>query len=295
VIELRPPRREDAAAISEIGESFGHSDETAQDIDAWFDNPGINMEQDARVAVRDGEIVGYGDVGDRSGDGKLLWIDVRAHVEALAPILDFAEGKARQLAKPGGKAKAWSPEQNAEWRALLEARAFVFSSFSRRMRISLDGDLPEPCWPTGITVRTYRRDEDEQAVYDAHQEAFSEEPDFEKDPFDEWVHWSYREPFHPKLWFLALDGDEIAGVALCRPERGGDMSLGWVNILGVRKPWRRRGLGLALLQHAFREFRVHGKTEAGLGVDGRNEDALALYSRAGMRVERSFLWYEKEL
>ena len=295
MIDLRPPRREDAAAISEVGKRFGLSDETAHDIEAWFDNPAMNIEQDARVAMRDGQIVGYGDVGDRSGDGKLLWIDVRADTVALAPILDFAERRAQELAKPGGKAKVWSPEHNTGWRALLEARGFGFPSFSRRMRIALGGDLPRPRWPEGVTVRTYRRDEDEKVVYDAHQEAFSEERDFEKDPFDEWVHWSYREPFDPELWFLALDGGEIAGIALCRPERGGDLSLGWVNILAVRKPWRRRGLGMALLQHAFRELRARGKTEAGLGVDGRNEEALALYTRAGMRVERSFVWYERQL
>ena len=62
------------------------------------------------------------------------------------------------------------------WRSLLESRGFVFDSFSRRMRIALDRELPAPAWPDGITVRTYRREEDEKAVYDAHQEAFSEEP-----------------------------------------------------------------------------------------------------------------------
>ena len=176
-----------------------------------------------------------------------------------------------------------------------ESRGFVFDSFSRRMRIALDRELPAPEWPDGITVCTYRREEDEKAVYDAHQEAFSEESDFEKDPYDEWIHWSYREPFDPALWFIATDGDEIAGIALCRPERGGDFNVGWVNILGVRKPWRRRGLGKALLEHAFREFRARGKTRAGLGVDGRNEEALALYGRAGMEVERSFTRYERPL
>ena len=130
MIELRPPRREDAAAISEAGKRFGLSDETAQDIESWFDNPRMNMADDARVAVQDRQIVGYCDVGDRSGDGKLLWIDVRADAEALEPILAFAEGRARELAKPGGKAKAWSPEHNMEWRALLQARGFGGPSFS---------------------------------------------------------------------------------------------------------------------------------------------------------------------
>lgn len=294
-MELRAPRREDAAAVSDAGIRFGLSDETARDIEAWFDNPVMNMDEDALVAVRDGAIVGYVDVGDRSGDGKILWIDVRADDEALSVLLDFAERRAREKGAEGGKAKAWSPEHNTVWRSLLESRGFVFDSFSRRMRIALDRELPAPEWPDGITVRTYRREEDEKAVYDAHQEAFSEESDFEKDPYDEWIHWSYREPFDPALWFIATDGDEIAGIALCRPERGGDFNVGWVNILGVRKPWRRRGLGKALLEHAFREFRARGKTRAGLGVDGRNEEALALYGRAGMEVERSFMWYERPL
>jgi mycothiol synthase len=61
----------------------------------------------------------------------------------------------------------------------------------------------------------------------------------------------------------------------------------------VRKPWRRRGLAKALLEHAFREFRARGKTHVGLGVDGRNEEARALYGRAGMEVERSLMWYER--
>jgi mycothiol synthase len=294
-VELRPPALEDAAAVSEVSHRFGISDETARDIASWFDNPAMNMERDARVAVLDGKIVGYVDVGDRSGDGKLLWIDVRSDDVALEPLLDFAVSRAADLGAEGGRAKAWSPEQNDAWRSTLESKGFVFDSYSRRMRIALDGELPAPRWPDGITVRTYRGKEEEKAVYDAHQEAFSEERDFEKDPYDEWVHWSFREPFDPELWFVAMDGDDIAGIALCRPERGGDMSMGWVNILGVRKPWRRRGLGRALLQHAFREFQARGKTRAGLGVDGRNDEALALYGGAGMEVERSFLWYERTL
>jgi mycothiol synthase len=293
-MELRPPTRADAEAIAEVSIRFGLSDETPQDIEAWFEMPSMELERDARVALRDGTIVGYGDLGDRSGDGKVLWLDVRAEAEALPSLLDFLEARAAECAALGAKAKVWAPEQNDEARGEIESRGFRFDHYSRRMRIALD-DVPEPQWPEGISVRTYDRATDEKPVYEAHQEAFSEERDFERDPYDEWVHWSYREPFDPELWFVATDGDEIAGIALCRTERGGDFSVGWVNILGVRKPWRRRGLGTALLHHAFRELRTRGKTHAGLGVDGNNEQALALYERAGMEPERSFVWYDKKL
>ena len=53
----------------------------------------------------------------------------------------------------------------------------------------------------------------------------------------------------------------------------------------MRRPWRRRGLGLALLLHSFRDFAARGATRVGLGVDAENTTgAVGLYERAGMHV-----------
>jgi hypothetical protein len=71
-VELRPPRRDDAPAIVEAARRFGFSDETAADIVAWFDVPSNDLERDARVAVVDGFVVGYADIGDASSGGKIL-------------------------------------------------------------------------------------------------------------------------------------------------------------------------------------------------------------------------------
>src|SRR3712207_7693523 len=48
-----------------------------------------------------------------------------------------------------------------------------------------------------------------------------------------------KENFDPSLWFLAVEGDEIAGLTLCKTLAG----QGWVDVVGVRRPWRNRGLG----------------------------------------------------
>jgi mycothiol synthase len=246
------------------------------------------------VATVGGTVLGYADVSDASSAGKILWGDVRADQDAAPMLLDFVEARARDLAADGAKIKIWSPDLNEAWRGLLESRGYAFDHYSFRMWIDLDQEVPEADWPQGITVRTYRRDEDEAAVYETHQETFSEERDFSRDPFDDWAQWSYREPFDPELWFVAEAGEEIAGILLGRPERGGDTSLGWINILGVRKSRRGRGLGQALLRHAFREFRKRGKLRAGLGVDGENAGAIRLYERAGMKPEQTFVWYERD-
>ncbi|MBA3717801.1 MAG: GNAT family N-acetyltransferase, partial [Actinobacteria bacterium] len=279
----------------EVSRRFGLGDETANDVEAWFDVPSHDLERDARIAFVDGSVAGYGDVSDAGGEGKLLWADVRAGRETATPLLDFVEGRARELGSAGARIKIWSTEADEEWRAFLESHGYEVDGYSFRMWTDLTEEMPAPDWPDGIAVRTYRRNEDERAVYDMHQEAFSEEPDFSRDPVDDWRQWSYREPFDSELWFLAMDGEEIAGIALCRPERGGDRTVGWVNILGVRKPWRGRGLGTALLQHAFRDFQARGKVRVGLGVDGRNPSAVRLYERAGMTPEQTFVWYVKAL
>jgi mycothiol synthase len=69
-----------------------------------------------------------------------------------------------------------------------------------------------------------------------------------------------------------------------------------VNELGVRRAWRKRGLGSALLKHAFVAFHADGKKRAGLGVDASSlTGALKLYEGAGMRIQRQFNMYEKEM
>lgn len=50
------------------------------------------------------------------------------------------------------------------------------------------------------------------------------------------------------------DRDELAGFALGYRDFGAEADLGRINWLGVRKPWRRRGLAEALLRRSFAEL-----------------------------------------
>jgi ribosomal protein S18 acetylase RimI-like enzyme len=101
-----------------------------------------------------------------------------------------------------------------------------------------------------------------------------------------------REAFDPSLWFIAWDGDQIAGYSLCRYRMG----IGWVGSLGVRRPWRKHGLGMALLLHSFGEFHKRGMNTVGLGVDASNPTgATRLYQKAGMQIAAEYVIYEKEI
>ena len=300
-VELRPPCREDAAAIADALNEFngpaGFDLETSEEVGVWLELPSIDFERDARIAVVDGTIVGYSEASDSSGERKLVYVDVRAdpaHPEAGGALFDFAEDHARELAAPGGKLKIWTPEGAVSWRGVIESRGYTLHHHSLRMVAELETEPPEPVWPDGVSVRTFRGEDDERDVYEVQEETFADQRDFTPESFEDWRHWSQREPFDPGLWFLAFDGDELTGISLCRGEWAADAELGWVSVLGVRRPWRRRGLGSALLLHSFRELRARGKKRVGLGVAADNPTgAVRLYERVGMTAQRRILWYEK--
>jgi GNAT superfamily N-acetyltransferase len=201
-----------------------------------------------------------------------------------------AEGRARAAGKE--RLQTWCLGADADARRLFEARGFGEVRRYYRMLIELDDAPPPPEWPEGTHVATFR-EEDARVFHDAIGESFADEWNFVHDPFEEWRDRRLSAPdFDPTLWFLVRDGSDVA--AVLRGERRGE--IGWVGSLGVRRPWRKRGLGLALLRHAFADWYRRGVTTVGLGVDAQNPTgATRLYERAGMHVAYEAVAFEKAL
>ena len=64
----------------------------------------------------------------------------------------------------------------------------------------------------------------------------------------------------------------------------------------MRRAFRGRGLGEALLRQAFRELSARGRTGCDLHVDSDSvTGATRLYERVGMRAHPRFATWEKEL
>jgi mycothiol synthase len=176
---------------------------------------------------------------------------------------------------------------------LVESRGYTLIRHFWHMERDLGGDLGSPARPAGIRLRTFAYGQDDRAFHSAVQESFAEHWGFVQRGFEEWSEHRFKESaFNPDLWFVAEEGSEIAGF-LMGVEEEGKM---WVGMLGVRPAWRKRGIGEALLRHAFLDFRNRGHSSVGLGVDAGNETgATALYERVGMSVTRQFDVYEKRL
>ena len=116
-------------------------------------------------------------------------------------------------------------------------------------------------------------------LHQATEDAFAEHWGHVPRGFEEWRRALIIEH---DLTFLARDGAEVAGAVVCNEDLFGAALVG---ILGVRKPWRGRGLGRALLLQGFGALYDRGKRLIGLGVDAGNETgALELYESVGMRI-----------
>ncbi|MEP7188822.1 MAG: GNAT family N-acetyltransferase, partial [Roseiflexaceae bacterium] len=236
------------------------------------------------------------------------WIWARVHPEFRGQgigkaLMDWAEDRARvALDRAPADARivleAGTTSIHLPTIELLGERGFVAARHSLSMARDLDDQLSEPSWPAGITVRTMRSGE-ELAVYRAENEAFRDHWGHVEAPeeagYSIWQHRTLADPAHdPSLWFLAIDDDEIAGFSLCDSFQIGDPDMGYVNTLGVRRPWRRKGLAEALLYHSFAELRRRGRTRVGVDADSLT-GATRLYEKVGMRAIKDFIKFEKEL
>ncbi len=288
----------DAAAIAE----HGASDFSLEDFRSIWQQSDFDLAADAwLVAAPDGQVVAYADVTHRQHAIVNAWACVHPrHLERGigAYLMRQTEARAREhipLAPPQVRIVIQRSISAANAPALRLAEDEGYTPVRRFLRLIADlGDaIPAPVWPAGITLRTFVAGQDERAVYDAFEASFQDHWGHTSIPFALWEQRMFkRDDFEPSLCFLALDGDQIAGFALCRPY----IDMGWVDELGVLRPWRRKGLGLALLHHAFHAFQARGFLRAGLGVDAQNlTGATRLYERAGMRPFRQWDTYQKEL
>jgi mycothiol synthase len=161
------------------------------------------------------------------------------------------------------------------------------------MTIELDEAPSSPSLPEGMHVEPFAA-EDARAFHEALDEAFRDHWEHQAEPFEEWWERQSRSPdFDPTLWFVVRDGGEIAAAVRNAPFRAGG---GWIGALGVRRPWRGRGLGKALLLHSFGEFHRRGARRVSLIVDAEHPTgATKLYEGVGMQVELEQVFYEKEL
>ncbi len=306
---VRAPRLEDAQAIAAVinaedKQEGGREETTVDDVTYDWQRSSIDLAQDAWVACTPtGEIVGYECIFIVHENGHF---DIDGYVHPAyknkgigTHLLRRVEARVRQrVGEIAPAARVWTEANtygsNTLSRQLFEAEGYALARQFWRMEIDLDAPPADPAWPEGITIRTAVVGQDDFAIYQTVQASFTDHWGFAPFSYESWRLGRFDAAFFdPSLWFLAMDGSTIAGIALCRVRS--DQS-GWINTVGVRREYRRRGIASTLLRHAFGEFYTRGQHNIGLGVDAQSlTGATHVYEGVGMHVMHHYNTYQKTL
>jgi mycothiol synthase len=308
-LKMRPAQWEDLNRVVQLMYDAWEDDgdttmaATPEDLMIRWQKPGFDLEHDTFVIeTQEGSIVGFDQFDNRymhailEGEG---YVHPRFKGRAIGTtLLRVVEKRAYEemsLAEPDVRISFRSPINNRDQAArdLHKREGYMPLRYYWHMEINLNAPPAPANFPEGIELRPFVKDEHARAVLDAQNESFRDHWGNHDISFEEWEPRKFgRKEFDPTLWMIAWDRDEIAGFSQNRYRTG----IGWIGTLGVRRPWRKRGLGEALLLHSFAEFYRRGTTTIGLGVDAQNPTgATRLYQKVGMHAASEFVIYEKEL
>ncbi len=276
---------------------YGESDTDIEDLQyEWGE---IDLELDAWVAIsKEGEFVGYAAVLPYGDDYRYdFYVDPSMNDTSIGEtLLQKCEMRGLDLYKKRSDkvdiyAKVFISHVNERDKRVLVAAGFSPGKYYTQMRIDLEQSLPSPEWPAGVNQRTFMPGQDERQVFELVQAAFYQ-PGRRPQTYEDWKTFMMNpDMFEPELWFLAIKEDKIVGVCLCVEYS----ELGWIRQLGVQENIRRKGVGTALLNIAFSEFKRRGFNKAGLSVVSDRPSAYTFYKKAGMFQVRQYDEYMKPL
>ncbi len=319
-LKLRPFAGDaDLPAMAAVAQRCNEADQvderpTVESLAAWTHNL-VNTDpaEDIVLAEVSGRLVGYQHTSWRHEDaGSFIYqlagfVDPPWRRQGLGTVL-VERGEARlravaaqQLSDAPRLFQTFTATSRVGKVALFERRGYQPERhFYEMLRTDLHDLPPAPTGPQfgmgvppGLELRSVDRHNRPllRAIWEASEEAFRD-------------HWGSREvsdqDFHrlldqpdtdPDLWQVAWDTatNQIAGVSINSIPADENAAFGrkrgWVEDLSVRRPYRRQGLGRALLLNSLLALRARGLTEVGLGVDAQNPTgALQLYESLGFQT-----------
>ena len=300
--EIRSATLDELGAVAAVMQAAdadvtGRSDLDADMIADLWSSPGIDLSRDAWVVARGETVVAYAHVQE-DGDARLKgWGDVHPEHRGRgigSALLERAEARASEGFEDvlEGLLDLAVSDGNEEAAGLMRSRGFAYVRSFRHMQIDLDGaPVDQGEAPDGIDIRGIEPERDLPEIHAIFVDAFREEWGYRVISFEEWKTNEVDAPsFDPGFWFIAED--ESGPIGAVSGLIWGE--LGWVGELGVRTPWRGRGIAAALLRRSFATFGSRGLTRVRLNVDAENPTgAVALYERVGMRRVRGWDIYEK--
>jgi mycothiol synthase len=273
--------------------------------------PGVDPYNDAFVALdEDGNVMGHArlDLRNAPRQGRFYahttvhpdWHDEATEELLLDQLWGRAQERRRALGSKSVQFRTYCAAHQDRRLALFESLGLRPVRYDLHMVYHPLDNLHDPAVPTDVTVRPFVRREDGESALELVNAAFSDVMDFAVVTPQGFEHWIASPAFRDDLSFVALEVQSMVGLCLCtvgeeRADPFGRRS-GTIDSLCVRRDYRRRGLGLALLLTSLHAFKRAGLESASLDADTENPtEATRLYERAGFSEAWRWVTYGKDM
>lgn len=309
-LEWRPLRREDLPALLELQRAANAVDNPrfVPRLDALeedFDSAGFDPDRDTVIAFdAEGRAVAYGEAYQDEEAETVVTVHLNGQVhperrrEGIgSAVLAWQEARGlQQLAASELRLPGWlsagAEEEAAAPRALLEGAGYARVRWWMTMDRDLAEPIPEVSLGPELRWEVYGPEWSEPSrllINAAFRDHWGSQPTSRAD----WQASERLAAFRPELGTVIVatlpDGsEEVVGaltVEVNEEEWGPNgFTFGYVEVLGVARAWRGRGIAQALLARTFAALRAEGLERAVLDVDSESPTgADGLYARAGFR------------
>ncbi|MFN2233705.1 MAG: GNAT family N-acetyltransferase [Anaerolineales bacterium] len=270
-------------------------------------------QKDVVLAELDGELIAYSRVSwVQQDDGIIAY----RHFGNIHPewrrkglgsaLLPYNERRLRKIAQASGHNgdtpqffESFGGNTTPGNNALLENAGYEIERYFYEMIRPIDKPIPDAPLPEGLEIRPFE-DAHNRPIWEAIDEAFRDHWGYVAGTEEDYLRFLNSPTRKTKLWKVAWDGDQVAGMVLNNhfehEDKAFNRKRGWTDPICVRRPWRRRGLAKALIAESIRMFCNMGFDDTALGVDTNNPNgALKLYESMGYQLDKTWMSFRKPM
>lgn len=314
-ITLKIPKKSENVRASILFNDYyvyctGESRYSPESVLSEWEQPRFSLEDDARIVTDDsGKWIAYAAVLNAESPYTENIIIFRIDPDYLgcgagSALSDWAEDKAREnISKASPELKVLLRASNfmkmESSESFLTGRGFNLSRYYFRMKMDLPADQKKAVLEPGISIENFTKRENLKEIIDCTEDCFVDHWGWWRMPDDElWEDWNHQiktNPYHdPELWFLAMDGDKLIGLCLVDSGMNNYPDTAYVDMICVRKEYRKKGIASYLLNLATEELEKRNKKAVAIHVDGSSlTGATRVYERAGFQVDQTRMMFEK--
>ena len=266
------------------------------------------------VAVKDGNVVGFGSYGQsifeyhpqrfnvnvevspnyqQQGVGTALYNQIMTELQAFDPRVLRANAFTNLPQGFPFLQKRGFYEAFRETPVYLDTTTFDPSPYA-----SLEAKLKDK----GFVIKTLRElksDPDrDRKIYTLYWEVSKDVPhedlEIEKQDFNEWVKWGLNDPtILPDAYLIVVRGDEYVGLRELGKDPDNNVLQG--GLLGVRRIYRRQGIGLAMQLRGIAYAKEHGYPELKTCTAVQNVPMQGLFDKLAYVRDPEWLQCQKDI